>query len=285
MATHGDIGLSQPAASTITMKLRTVTQDLNSTTVHQEVMTIGGAESSLQVAQVLGATPASTTMGLVVRLPAPVTDSTLNALRAFVVDSTGLKIADRDNSSQVAAVLNATPASTTYGLAVRPVGGGVDYTHDGAVTLSTVAGPSVMFVAHSSYGSAVSADNDIVVGLADRRGRQQVTLSAIHSSINNYAASTAGQSTLTVVAAATSGLKNRVFALSVTSTSMTQGRVGFYAGTAAKWLTRWSSAVMGFNIAVTPPAYLFETAANEAVNFQVESTADFSVNVGYFLEP
>ena len=37
MATFSDIGLSQPAASTITMKLRTVTLDVNSTVVHSEV--------------------------------------------------------------------------------------------------------------------------------------------------------------------------------------------------------------------------------------------------------
>jgi len=68
MATHGDIGLSQPAASTITMKLRTVTMDMNSTVTHQEVLTLGGAESSLEVARVQATAPASTSMGLVVRI-------------------------------------------------------------------------------------------------------------------------------------------------------------------------------------------------------------------------
>jgi hypothetical protein len=70
MATHGDIGVSQPAASTITMKVRTVTVDVNSTTVHQEVLTLGGAESTLEVARVVATMPASTHYGLVTR-PAP----------------------------------------------------------------------------------------------------------------------------------------------------------------------------------------------------------------------
>jgi len=67
MATHGDIGLSQPAASTITMRLRSVTVNVNSTVVHQEVMTLGGAESTLEVARVMAGTPGSTDYGLVVR--------------------------------------------------------------------------------------------------------------------------------------------------------------------------------------------------------------------------
>lgn len=67
MATFSDIGLSQPAASTITMKLRSVTQDVNSTVVHQEVLTLGDAESTLGLARVLATTPASTAFGLVIR--------------------------------------------------------------------------------------------------------------------------------------------------------------------------------------------------------------------------
>lgn len=68
MATHGDIGVSQPAASTITMKVRTVTLDLNSTVTHQEVLTIGDGESTLGLARVLATAPPSTTYGLAVRI-------------------------------------------------------------------------------------------------------------------------------------------------------------------------------------------------------------------------
>lgn len=67
MATFSDIGLSQPAASTITMKLRSVTHDVNSTIVHQEVLTLGDAESTLGLARVLPSWPASTAYGLVTR--------------------------------------------------------------------------------------------------------------------------------------------------------------------------------------------------------------------------
>ena len=62
------IGLAEP--STITKSLRTITHDIagSSGIVHQEVMTIGGAGSSLQIAAVVAAAPASTEYGVVVRI-------------------------------------------------------------------------------------------------------------------------------------------------------------------------------------------------------------------------
>ena len=62
---EGNIGLAEP--STITKSLRSVTQDINSSVVHQEVMTIGGAVSSLSLAAVIATQPGSTTYGLVTR--------------------------------------------------------------------------------------------------------------------------------------------------------------------------------------------------------------------------
>lgn len=65
MATGNDIGLAEP--STITKRLATVTQNWNSTVRHQELQTIAGAESTLEIARVLAAEPASTDYGVVVR--------------------------------------------------------------------------------------------------------------------------------------------------------------------------------------------------------------------------
>lgn len=76
---EGNIGLAEP--STITKSLRSVTQNINSSVVHQEVMTLGSAtaNSSLNLAEVLGSAPPSTTMGLVVRVaggPSSAADAT-----------------------------------------------------------------------------------------------------------------------------------------------------------------------------------------------------------------
>lgn len=67
---EGNIGLAEP--STITKSLRSVSQTINSSVVHQEVMTIGSqgavAGSSLGLAEVTASAPASTTWGLAVRI-------------------------------------------------------------------------------------------------------------------------------------------------------------------------------------------------------------------------
>jgi len=65
MATFNHIGGAEP--STLTFKLATVTQTRNSSAMHQEIQTIGDPDSSLALAAVLGAAPASTSFGLVVR--------------------------------------------------------------------------------------------------------------------------------------------------------------------------------------------------------------------------
>lgn len=53
--------------STVTFKARTVTQNQNSTVMHQEVISVGGTESTLALMAVLDAAPASTAWGAVTR--------------------------------------------------------------------------------------------------------------------------------------------------------------------------------------------------------------------------
>jgi len=65
MASFNHIGGAEP--STLTFKAATVVQVRNSSNMHQELISIADPESSLGVVAVLGAAPASTTFGLVVR--------------------------------------------------------------------------------------------------------------------------------------------------------------------------------------------------------------------------
>lgn len=92
MPTNNVIGLAEP--STITKSLRSVTHTINSSVVHQEVMTLGGAESSLEVARVTAAIPASTDYGLVTRAaPAVLTNLTNSTLLATSTATTILSSA------------------------------------------------------------------------------------------------------------------------------------------------------------------------------------------------
>lgn len=65
MAAFNHISGAEP--STITFKAATVTQTRNSSVMHQEIVSLGDPESSLGIAAILGAAPASTTFALVVR--------------------------------------------------------------------------------------------------------------------------------------------------------------------------------------------------------------------------
>jgi hypothetical protein len=71
MPTFGDIGVSQPAASTITMKVATVQLTRNSTVTHQEILSIGDPDSTNGLAAVLSTRPASSAWGVAVRQAMP----------------------------------------------------------------------------------------------------------------------------------------------------------------------------------------------------------------------
>lgn len=89
-------------SSTVTFKAATVTQTRNSTTMHQELVTLSDANSSLGIAPVLAAAPVSTEFGLVVRL-ASGPSSAADLLMRPVFSST-------NTDNPVRAVLSSTAA-------------------------------------------------------------------------------------------------------------------------------------------------------------------------------
>lgn len=69
--------------------------------------------------------------------------------------------------------------TTLYNSSGTELTGGVDYTHDSALTVATTAGPAVVWRASTAAPSAVSADDDAVIGWADRLGRPHVVTEGI----------------------------------------------------------------------------------------------------------
>lgn len=257
-----------------------------------------GASDTLQPAQ--GSTitaPAAGTVGLVVRLPAPLTDSTNNALRVFQVASSGgstettvrqstytglnglMRLADRDASTNVANITNTAPASTAYGLAVREVAQST-----GPFAISSLAGRALVDQNSTTWntqarvftssgggveGSTSTPSTGTVVGLHVREvmpsGRQSTTLVVTSSN------STAVYALISSVAS----VSHRVYAYFVGSTTTVPSTLLFMSSLA---IDRWpvmfgsgSSGVTGANLAVTPPGFIFETVAGNALNCRVES--------------
>lgn len=117
MATNSEINGAEP--STVTFKLATVTQDWNSTIRHQELLTLAGAESTLEIVRVLGAAPASTDMGLVVRQVGYVAPSTTVSVAAMPAGSSGVTV----NAFAASLISSAAAAGNSSALLVRVVGG------------------------------------------------------------------------------------------------------------------------------------------------------------------
>jgi hypothetical protein len=122
MATHADIGVSQPAASTITMKVATVTLTRNSTAQHQELLTIADPDSTNGLARVIIGAP-STEFGMVTY--SRVYQSTAADLAATVtLASTGNTVQSRVTTSSGGAVngsTNTPQGGSHIGLHVRQV--------------------------------------------------------------------------------------------------------------------------------------------------------------------
>jgi hypothetical protein len=149
------IGLQEP--STVTKSLRTITHDIagSSGIVHQEVMTIGGAASSLALAAVSASTPASTTWGLVVRQATP----SLSNLTLSTGLATSTAVALLSSAATTPFVAAFTLTSTDAG----PITGGF-------YTGSTLRWPVTLWAAGgvANVFQAVSAPGYVFSGKADR---------------------------------------------------------------------------------------------------------------------
>ncbi len=109
--------------STISFKVRTVTQNQNSTVMHQEVLTIGGSESTLALAAVVDTTPGSTAWGLAVREVAHSTTVNVSSLGGVVVVRSSAANALVSVYQSTAADLNVTVAGYSTTVNVSSLGG------------------------------------------------------------------------------------------------------------------------------------------------------------------
>jgi hypothetical protein len=158
MATHDEIGLSQPAASTTTHRLDAISLNHNSTVVLREVLVVGSPETTNALAAVLDTTPGSTAWALAVREVAHSTTVAVSSVAgAVVVRSSAADAAMRVYQS-TAGDLNVTVAGYVAPSTVVSVSTGSVRVHQStAADLNvTVAGYSTT-VNVSSLAGAVQA--------------------------------------------------------------------------------------------------------------------------------
>lgn len=165
--------------STVTFSVAAVSITRNSSVELQEILTIGDPDSSLALAAVTNAAPASTRWGLNVRvvggpssvadfsvravLPSTGADNPVSAAQASTVWAVQAAVSSVSGMVMVAAPSTANSSnylpvrltnSTAY---IEPA---VDYIHGTTITVSTVAGPTVMLrgTASTSIPAAVSTN-------------------------------------------------------------------------------------------------------------------------------
>lgn len=143
--------------STVTFRVATVTHDRGSTTEHQEILTLGGQESSLAIAAVVNATPASTVWALAVREVAHSTTVQVSSVAGAVIMRSSAADAAVRVYQSTAADLNVTVAGYVAPSTIVTVSTGSVRVHQSsAADLNvTVAGYSTT-VQVSSLGGVVA---------------------------------------------------------------------------------------------------------------------------------
>lgn len=275
MASFNHISGAEP--STITFKAATVVQTRNSSVMHQELISLADPESSLGVCAVLGAAPASTTFGLVVRT---VGDSTVvqgGAPWSIKGDSTVFQGGGAWSIKGDSTVFQGGGAWSVKGDSTVFQGGGA----------WSIKGDSTVFQGGSPW--AVSIGTNLQSSAAPSSNSSGIIVRQVIDAILTVASSNAFASTSLVIQSSGAGLRSYVVAYSMTSTAQAPTKVSFFSSGTMTWpvvLAALSSAVTGVNLAVSAPAYLFRTAAAEALTLQVNSSvAGFKVGVSYFRAP
>lgn len=311
-------------------------------------------DASTQIAAVHNGTPASTTYGVVVRLPAPLFDSTNNALRVFQAASSGgasstevtvrqstaadlqvtatqasttwaVQLTQYSTTAQVSSVAgrvevgeysSAAPASNSTGLIVR-----IAQPSTGTFAISSIAGRTMVdqnsttwVTQCSSLGGVVSVQQnsttwpvqipstqsfqaknstigDLLASVQQNSTVWQTQAALrISQTLLSTAFSTIGNnSTSSTIVSSAAGLRQKVYAYSITSTVQTVNTLSFASSLAnVIWTAQMqsiSSGISGANLAVSPPAWLFATEAASPLVFKITgSTGTYHLSFSYFSE-
>lgn len=241
MATFSNIGLEEP--STVTKSVASVTIDRGSTTEHQEIMTIGGAESSLAIAQVSASSNiASTTYGLVVRPLIPSSQQMANIVSIGTVD------------------------------AVSSIGGLVSLPSTQQVVVNNIS----TIVTVAAFGSTAVSTGNVALGQPHVKVMQASPIDSTFVSGNT------GSSNESTVAAGVASEHLCVFSIDIGLINPSSQTVRILSGsTTEMWRQVFHSTATanGLTKTVTPPNYLFKSTLGGGLT--IASSGGTSSNITY----
>ena len=188
------------------------------------------------------------------------------------------------NSSAVDLQATVTPASTTWAVQLS--------NYSTIAAISSLAGRvlvdqnSTVWITQARLHDGQSNAIESAISSPSSNARGLVVRQVIHPSLT-YSASTTGQSSATTMVSSAATTKPAVFAYSITSTLAGPVAWGIYAGATRLWggvLAAVSSAISGANVAVSPPACLFQGSTGAPLTFNCEtSNAGLNVSVAYWV--
>lgn len=351
--------ISGEESATITFKVRSVTVDMNSTVVHQEVLTLGDPESTLGLARVRAATPNSTDFGLVVRTAGTVViegnstvvqgtspwvvtgDSTIARFASGLMSSavmppgsSALTVRNVWSATHADQPVQATQSGTwNVGTVTAVTGitnpvtiqGNSSVVQSGTWNIATVTAVTditnpVTIKGNSSVVQSGTWNIGTVTAVTDItnpvtiQGNSSVLQSGtwtvnVGAHVLSSAVPAAGSSAVVVrnvmpdlltvastvltstatTIASSAATRVRVVAYTITSTHTSPIELAFYQGSSMKWplvLQAVSSAISGANLAVSAPAYLFQSLAGRPISLNTASTGvSIRSAVSYYVAP
>lgn len=288
-------------SATVTFTVAAVSLTRNSSAELQEILSIGDPDvaSSLGVARVTASAPASTNAGLNVRIlsgPSSVADFSVRAVLPSTYGDHALRVLQ-----STAADLNVTVAGYSTTVNISSV--------TGPVIVRSSAADAIVTVKNSTIGELLASvqqnstvwqtqakiqDSSAVgfIGTTTRptTGAQGLVVRGVLNDLLSTCFSTIGNnSTSSTIVSSVAGLRHKVYAFSITSTVQAVNSLSFRSSQAS---TIWqmqhqsvSSGISGITQAVTPPSWLFATAAADPLVFSVTgTTGTYHLSFSYFTE-
>lgn len=287
--TYGNIGLAEP--STITKVVASVVVARGSTNEHQEILVIGDPQTSLNLATVTDTTPASSAMGLVTRIAGTVPtsgDSTVVQGTSPWITAGNSTVFQGGAPWTISGNSTVVIASGNSSVTITAIAAGA-----GRLNIGSTAADNAVLVSGNSTVAPLAGSVWVVGGastVAASSNSSGLYVRPVVAAMQAFASTSALASTSLAITSSGAGLRAYVCGYTITSTNQTPAHWGFYSSNGTLlWpftLAALSSAVAGANLAVSPPGYLFRTAAAEALNFKTNGSTVSGVQLGvsYWLD-
>jgi hypothetical protein len=318
MATFGSIDGEESA--TVTFQVATITIDRNSTLQEQEILCLGDPDTSNAIAAVVATAPGSTAWGLVTRVVGLSTTMQISSLAGPVIMRSSAADALGTVYQSTIGDLKATVAQNSTVWAVQVDGRVRAQNSTAADLLASVAQTSTVWsvqlptsqsfqVKNSTIGdllASVQQNSTVwqvqakiqdssgvgpnIVGTRPTSGAQGFAVRQVLNGLQSTCFSTMGNgSTSSTIVSSVAAQSVKVYAYSITSTAQAVNTLTFASSLANPiWhiqMQSISSGISGANLAVSPPAWLFATAASEPLVFKITgTTGSYHLSFSYFIE-